>query len=247
VQRERGAIDGAATTGGGADGPRTQASLLVDKIRADIVGGALAPGEKLKLGELSDRYDCGINPLREALARLGATGLVVLEDQKGVRVAPVSREDLLDLTHVRQQVECWALGEAIAKGDVEWEARIVSAHHRLTRLSNLTGGRSALSNAWETVHQEFHLALVSGCGSRWLLRFRNVLAEQTNRYRRLSVAYAEAPRDIGEEHGQIMAAVLARDAPRATALVSAHFALTATIVLDGYERMAKSACGNKGG
>ena len=82
VQRERGAIDGAAMTGGGADGPRTQASLLVDKIRADIVGGALAPGEKLKLGELSDRYDCGINPLREALARLGATGLVVLEEPR---------------------------------------------------------------------------------------------------------------------------------------------------------------------
>lgn len=99
---------------------------------------------------------------------------------------------------------------------------------------------SALSDAWEAVHQEFHLALVSGCGSRWLLHLRNVLAEQTNRYRRLSVAYAEAPRDIVEEHGQIMAAVFARDAPRATALVRAHFALTASIVLDGYKRIAKA-------
>ena len=95
----------AAGVSQGAQAFPTLSIADVDKIRADIVGGALAPGEKLKLGELSDRYDCGINPLREALARLGATGLVVLEDQKGVRVAPVSREDLLDLTHVRQQVE----------------------------------------------------------------------------------------------------------------------------------------------
>jgi GntR family carbon starvation induced transcriptional regulator len=228
-----------------SDGPRTLASRLVGRLRADIVGGTLLPGEKLKLGELSFRYNCGVNPLREALARLAASGLVVLEDQKGFRVAPVSREDLLDLTRVRQKIECWALRESIEKGDVEWEARIVSAHHRLGRLTKTVGDERVLSDAWETIHQEFHLALVSGCGSRWLLHFRNVLAEQTSRYRRLSVAYAEAPRDIGREHDEIVAAALARDADRAETLISAHFARTASIVVDGYERMMRAGANER--
>ena len=246
VQRGRGTVEtvGASVA---AAGPRTLASMLVDRLRADIVGGAFAPDEKLKLGELSLRYASGINPLREALARLAATGLVVLEDQKGFRVAPVSREDLLDLTRVRQRIEGWALSEAIAKGDVEWEARIVSAHHRLARVSKTAAGDpKALDDAWEVLHQEFHWTLVSACGSPWLLHFRSVLAEQTSRYRRLSVTYAAAPRDIVVEHTRLMEAVLARDAERACALVDAHFARTTAIVLEGYDRLAKAGAEQQG-
>lgn len=225
----------------GGETPRTLASRLVARVRADIVGGALLPGEKLKLAELSLRYDCGVNPLREALARLAATGLVIIEDQRGFRVAPVSREDLIDLTRIRQQLECWALRQAIERGDVEWEARIVSSHHRLARLTKTIGGEEpTLNDTWEALHQEFHLTLVAACGSRWLLQFRNQLAEQTSRYRRLSVTYARVPRNSGEEHAQIAEAILARDAERACTLIGAHFARTADIVLDGYERMLRA-------
>lgn len=237
MQRARDTLEAIMGTAVAAEGPRTVASLLVEKIRTDIVAGTFAPGDRLKLGDLSLRYGSGVNPLREALTRLAATGLVLIEDQKGFRVAPMSREDLLDLTRVRQRLESWALREAIALGDVEWEARIVSAHHRLARLSKTAPGDGhALDDAWESLHQDFHRALVAACGSPWLLHFRDVLAAQTSRYRRLSVAYAEAARDIGAEHTQLMEAVLARDPDRAAALVEAHFARTATIVLDGYDR-----------
>ncbi len=238
MQRLRDTIEAIAGRAAAAEGPRTVASLLVDKLRTDIVAGAFAPGDRLKLADLSLRYGSGISPLREALTRLAATGLVLIEDQKGFRVAPMSRADLLDLTGVRQRLESWALGEAIARGDVEWEARIVSAHHRLARLSRTAPGDGrALDDTWESLHQDFHRALVSACGSPWLLHFRNVLADQASRYRRLSVAYAEAARDIAAEHAELMAAVLARDTARATALVEAHFARTAAIVLEGYDRL----------
>lgn len=213
-------------------GPRTLASALVERLRADIVGGALGPGEKLRLPELSDRYECGVNPLREALARLSATGLVTIEDQKGFRVSPVSREDLIDITRTRQQIESLVLRQSIAEGDVEWETRVLSAHHRLMRMSPTVQDRPGeLSDEWEAHHQAFHFALVSGAESRWLLHFHDVLAEQTVRYRRLMVTARFTTRDVPAEHAQLVEAVLARDADRACELIAAHFARTTEIVL----------------
>jgi DNA-binding GntR family transcriptional regulator len=213
-------------------GVRTQSSALVERVRADIVAGALAPGARLKLPDLAERYRSGINPLREALARLSATGLVLLEDQKGFRVAPVSREDFLDLTRVRTELESLALRQAIEHGDVEWEAQIIATHHRLTRMNLTAAGNSKrLSDAWETIHQDFHLALISGCNSRWLIQFHNQLAKQSARYRRLAISFTDTKRDIAGEHAELVEAVLARNADRACHLIRSHFSRTTNIVL----------------
>jgi GntR family transcriptional regulator, carbon starvation induced regulator len=225
-------------------GARTQSSALVERVRTDIVAGALAPGTRLKLPDLAERYRSGINPLREALARLSATGLVLLEDQKGFRVSPVSREDLLDLTRVRGEIECLALRQSIEHGDVEWEARVIATHHRLTRMKlTAAGNPRKLSDAWETIHQDFHLALISACRSRWLIQFHNQLAEQSARYRRLAISFVDSKRDIAGEHADIVKAVLARDAERACRLVKAHFSRTTDIVLggDGPPKLAAKA------
>ncbi|MGH6980865.1 MAG: GntR family transcriptional regulator [Stellaceae bacterium] len=221
---------GAAATA--ENGARTQSSALVGRVRTDIVAGALAPGARLKLPDLAERYQSGINPLREALARLTATGLVLLEDQKGFRVSPVSREDLVDLTRVRIDIECLALRRSIAKGDVEWEARVIAAHHRLTRMKlTAAGNPRKLSDAWEAMHQEFHVTLISACQSRWLLQFHQQLAEQSARYRRLAINFPDPKRDIPGEHDDIVKAVLARDADHTCKLIEAHFARTTDIVL----------------
>lgn len=226
---------------------RTLASALVGRITADIIDGTLDPGERLRLPDLSARYECGISPLREALARLSSTGLVVQEDQKGFRVSTVSPEDLSDLTEVRTEIECLALRRSIQRGNLEWETRIVSAHHRLSRISYVNARNSReLSSDWEAAHQEFHLALVSACQSRWLLQFRNVLAQQTARYRRLIVSIGMGKRDVAEEHTQIVDAVLARDADKACALIAAHFIKTAEIVLSANDPGTKAKSGRKG-
>lgn len=215
--------------------PRTITSVLVDRLRADILNCALPPGGKLKLIDLKERYTVGMIPLREALSRLASTGLVEVEDQKGFRVAPVSREDLEDITRVRQQIECLALQQAIERGDVEWETRIVAAYHRLSRVSITRSDEPHTMNPdWEKLNHEFHAALVSGCGSPWLLHFQAILSDQTMRYRRLSVAFS-VDRDVQGEHQRILEATLARNPDRACALLAEHFALTAQIVLKGAE------------
>ena len=77
------------------------------------------------------------------------------------------------------------------------------------------------------------MALVAACDSPWLLRLRDMLYAQSERYRSLSVPLARAPRDVNGEHKALMDAVLARDATRAHALIEAHLRATMDIVLAG--------------
>ncbi|MEG1055278.1 MAG: GntR family transcriptional regulator, partial [Janthinobacterium sp.] len=118
-----------ATAAHGAEmaSPRTMASMLADRIRDDIIAGALAPESKLRLKDLSVRYDAGVIPLREALSRLAMTGFVRAEDQRGFRVTGISTEELNDITQTRQRIETDALSNAIAHGDIEWEGRMLSS------------------------------------------------------------------------------------------------------------------------
>ena len=102
-------------------------------LRQEILAGRLAPGEKLRIDYLKSTYGYGASGIREALSRLLSDGLVASEAQRGFWVAPVSVEDLRDLTATRKVIEVEALRQAILCGDVAWEARVVAAQYRLER------------------------------------------------------------------------------------------------------------------
>ena len=108
-------------------GALTLTEALHERIRQDIILGALPPASKLKLEKLSKSYGTSINTLRESLSRLAADGLVVAEGQKGFTVLPVSIEDLREITEMRQLLECHALRQSFANADLDWEAKLVGA------------------------------------------------------------------------------------------------------------------------
>ncbi|WP_140797616.1 GntR family transcriptional regulator [Myxococcus xanthus] len=211
----------------------TLASAVVDRLRGDILDGVLPPGEKLRLEHLAPRYGVGRTPLREACCRLASEGLVTIVDQRGFRVAPISRADLLDLTRTRQQIETLALRAAIAHGDIAWEGEVTAALHRLQRRAPASGS-GTLDDTWELEHARFHATLLSACGSPWLLKFHATLFDQTERYRRLAQAYGKAGRSVEDEHSSLVKATLDRNAERACALLTEHIARTTELVLAGH-------------
>jgi GntR family transcriptional regulator, carbon starvation induced regulator len=211
----------------------TKASTVLDRLRAEIVHGTRLPGEKLRLEHLAPSYGVGRTPLREACCRLAAEGLVTIEDQRGFRVAPISRRDLLDLTRTRQQIETIALRASIHQGTVAWEGEVTAALHRLER-SGSPPPKGDLGDAWEREHGRLHAVLLSACDSPLLLRFCAALFEQSERYRRLAAAYGQPSRDIRAEHRALVQAVLDRDAERACALLVEHIARTTERVLAGH-------------
>jgi DNA-binding GntR family transcriptional regulator len=218
-----------------APSARTLADRAYAALREDILAGRLAPASRLKLADLQARYGLGISPLREALMRLAAEGLLRAEGQRGFTVAAVSLEELRDLTATRTRLETGALRDAIARGDEEWEAGVVASFHRLSRTPlPVAAVASEAANLWESRHRAFHHALVAACGSPWTLRLVGQLADQTERYRRARLLAvrprAALARDVDAEHRKIMDAALARDADGAVRLLAAHLTRTADFV-----------------
>lgn len=209
----------------------TRARDTYHLIKRDILVCRLQPGARLRLEELRDRYEVGISPLREALVRLSANGLVILEDHRGFHVAPVSRADLFDVTQMRIMLECEALSESIKNGNDEWESRLMGAYHFLSKTEEVIGGDGMLGQDWEERHRDYHSVLVHACGSRWLLNLRTLLYDQSDRYRRLSLQAKQQSRPANDEHHEILEAVLARDVDLACNLLTNHIQRSTDILL----------------
>lgn len=210
----------------------TLASAAYDRLRSDLLSCRLAPGEPIKINEISAAL--GTNPIaiREALSKLTSEGLVTSEAQKGFRAAPISAAELRDLTKVRIEIECLCLKNAIANGDIIWETGIVGALHGLLRTPmHAADDEQRNSDDWAATHARYHEALVASCDSPLLLGFRATLFAQSERYRRLSVPLAEFDRDLDKEHRDLANAVIARQNDEAARLMAMHLQTTADILL----------------
>lgn len=202
--------------------PTLNASAL-GQLRADIIACRLMPNERLRVEALRERYGMGISPIREALMRLEAEGLVELEQNKGFRVSEVSRENLFDLMRTRVEVEAIALRWSLENGGVEWEAELLGAFHRLSRQTKIDPDNpDAISRAWSKNHAHFHAALVAACGSPTLLSIRSRLFEQAERYVALSIMSKAPLRDDVAEHKHLMRAALNREFDKVVELNRVH-------------------------
>lgn len=208
--------------------PKTQADRAHLQLREKILSGELAPGMKLRVEHLRDMLEIGASPLREALSRLTSEGLVVLEGQRGFRVAPISLDELKDVSRIRKLLEGEAVRIAIHNGDEAWEAAIVSAFYRLEKAETRMAEGEADFTEWEKRNREFHDAIVSAANSPWLQRLRSLVYDQHERYRRLSKRQMGRLRDVQREHREILDAVLARDVEAAVEASCRHIDNTVT-------------------
>lgn len=193
------------------------------RLRKDVLIGAYPAGTKLKVEELQAAYGFSSSPLREALSRLAQEGLVRADERRGFRVAPISSEDLADITRMRLMLDVQALAEAIRHGDDAWEAAIVAAFHRLEKVeSRLGDGPVLLDDEWGALHRDFHMALIAACPSERQRQWCASLFDQAERYRRYSARFRKSPKRKVAEHKRLMDAVLKRDAQTACALLQDH-------------------------
>lgn len=212
-------------------GPRTRVEEVYLRVREDIVDGHLAPGSRLAVEHLRDRYGVGSSTMRESLSLLVADALVTAEGQRGFAVASISLADLADLSRVRSLLESSALRASIAVGDDDWEAAIVAGFHRLMKAQDrVDAGEPDAGREWELRNREFHGALVAACGSAWTRRMLGMLHFHSERYRRFALVSRVIPRDVRGEHRQLFEAVLARDADRACTVLVEHIATTSDVI-----------------
>ena len=201
--------------------PKTVGASTYQRIKQDIIFGALAPGQKLKLEPLREKYSASLSTLRETLNRLSSEGFVDAPEQRGFFVTPVSQEDLIEITNLRVLLECHALELSVKNGDTDWEGNLVAAYHKLHLMEQrmLQGDWSELVT-WKRYDWEFHLAMIQACKSKNLLSLHSILFEKYLRYQMLVLT------NRGEvavkEHRAMLDAALARDPDLAKRILEAH-------------------------
>ena len=210
----------------------SRAVFVHDLVRSDIISGSLRPGEPLRLAALATKYDVSMSVVREALTRLAEHNLAVLSPNQGFRVVDISRNDLIELTELRINLEGVALVKSIERGDVHWEARVVSTHHVLERATMKRGDGFGSTDEWSEAHSAFHDALVSACESPRLLMLTQSLRNSAELYRQLSaVGQVETGRDLAAEHLELMELATARRSAEARDALTRHIGTTTEVVL----------------
>ena len=142
-----------------AAGPTAFKSLtatVASALQKDLISGNYMPGAKLPIVPLATHYGVSPGAVREALSRLISEGLVEFNEQRGFRAAPVSAEALMDITRTRILLDVNALRIAIREGDVDWEADVLAAQHRLSNCPHFEPGSRRLNNVWVGLHRDFH-------------------------------------------------------------------------------------------
>jgi DNA-binding GntR family transcriptional regulator len=224
----------------------TLTEQLEEALRADILDGVFQPGRRLRAIEISERYGVSATPLREALQRLGAEGLVEIDPRLGATVAGISEADLHDVYEMLTIFGCMALERSIEHGDDAWaaevsrrfEAKVAATDRQEADPGTDPERRRRLASEAAEAHWDFHHALYRACGSPWLLRFLATLHAHAERYRRLAMHTAGLRRDSRHEHESIMDAALARDAATAVTALQDHLGLTVKLL---HDRMSSQA------
>lgn len=221
-------------TAAAADSAETLSERAAQRVEADIVSGALAPGSRLGIAEMAARYGVGATPLREALSRLAARGLVDAIGQRGFRVRRISRDDLADIVLIRSLIEREALALSMARGDADWEAEIIAALHRLRR--HVRANPKSFHEgepAFDALHKAFHAALIAACGSPRMIAAQSDLYDQAYRYRRLMMAGFSDSELFLSEHDLLAQLALGRRKEEAERALVAHIASTLEHVYPG--------------
>lgn len=203
---------------------------VYNRLRDCIVRGELAPGQRLQIKELAEKYEVSAIPVREALNRLSSELLVVQLDQRGFRVSIITPEELHELIALRCHVEEIALRNGLPQADQVWEERLSLAFERLNCAPKFSEG-NLTHPQWDAAHREFHCALVSACSWRWVRMYSEQLFDQADRYRHIARASRVTGPSRRDEHRQILDAALSRDVDLTVTLLHTHLKRTAQEVM----------------
>lgn len=216
-----------------APASRSMTHTAYEQLRKELLECRFTPGERLRIADLCQRLSVSQGIVREALSRLTAEGLVESLPQRGFRVMPVSSDDLWSLSTTRSEIECLCLKRAMEVGDLDWESGIVAAFHRLSSASkaeSCEGDR--FSETYIEAYSHFYDALIAACDNPWLMRVRNLLVVQTQRYQRLSAPWAPT---LLADRRQLMEYALARDKDAALPLLARLMLARARILVKQLE------------
>jgi DNA-binding GntR family transcriptional regulator len=160
---------------------KTETPEIYDDLRSRLIQAKFRYSQKLKPSDLQALYGCSANTIRDVLFRLASEGLAVFTDQKGFRVPDISIQKQHELTQMRILLEQEGTTLSMRNGGVAWEAALSAQHYKLKHLEKrikAASDTSGLITHWVHAEEEFHIALISACGSQTLQDMHRLIYAQ---------------------------------------------------------------------
>jgi DNA-binding GntR family transcriptional regulator len=186
-------------------------------LRGEILSGALPPGTELQEVALSGTLGVSRGPIREALGRLAAEGLVTVRPRRGAVVRALSTEEFLEAYQVREALEVMAVRLAVPRLT---EADVAGLEGYIDEMTSCAE-RGDTQGFFEA-NSGFHRAFFDVSGNRMLVNLYGGLCGQIDRYRLRSLELRGNVQRSIAEHKAILRAAKAGDVERAAHLVSEH-------------------------
>ncbi|MBV9289656.1 MAG: GntR family transcriptional regulator [Hyphomicrobiales bacterium] len=200
-------------------------SFIVERLRKDILAGRLRQGARLVECDLTTRFAVSRGPVREALRRLAADGLIEHIPHRGAEVRRLDDRAIRELFEIRIEIEALAARLAAASADQAARAAFRAA------IAPIYDGREREPCAYFAENSAFHDAIMALGGNSQLrelaarLRLPLIMAQVRD------VLTPEALRASVAEHRAIAAAILCRDRDAAAARMRAHLERAARLAL----------------
>jgi DNA-binding GntR family transcriptional regulator len=193
---------------------------VADYLRAAILNGEIAPGERIRQEEVAEQFGTSRLPVREALRMLEAEGLTEHEPNKGARVPRLDRHQVDVIYQMRERLEPLALTESMPLLRESDLARLDEIQTRIEANTDL--------NSFLALDREFHLLTYSGCTIEALTAMVTRMWNSTQHYRRAFVRIGGSGRAwvINSEHRLLLDAIERRDSVDAERYLSGHIRRT---------------------
>lgn len=210
----------AGARGRAAERTVSSAERIADALRAEILGGAFAPGERIRQEVLAERYGASRLPVRDALRSLEAEGLVILVPNTGAWVAKLSIEECQEVYQVRERVEPLLLRMSMPQLSTDTRSRLLPLVEAMRDAEHV--------EAFLALDREFHMLTYSGADTMMLGELVERLWNTTQHYRRAFALLGteRTSRGIHLEHELLALAILRDDTNEAEQLLRGHIRST---------------------
>lgn len=195
---------------------RTKEQVVYTALREQIITGELKPGGRISLRELAAKFGVSEIPVREALKRLEASGLVVHEPHRGWRVSVLTRQEYEETAEIRMLLEVEAAVRSVTRITEEGIQKLEAYLDLMERAV----GHDHI--AYKEAHQEFHFTLYRFCGNSHLVRLVEELWRVADRYAVVFDVFPEHTMRALAEHREILKHVKARDVASVKEAVENH-------------------------
>lgn len=198
----------------------TKNAYAYQSVRELIMSGAIPPGESLAQSQLAANLGVSLTPMREALRKLEAEGLITIDAHRNAKVAPLTAHEAQDLFQVRERLDPMAAALAAANRTADDIELILRAAATMKPLAD-TADLAALA-----AHREFHRAIYRASHNDLLINMLESLWDKADRYRQIGLAARKdsiADKDrVAAEHERIMQAVIGGNQERAEFEMTTH-------------------------